>query len=89
MDTHVSSLPGGDAICIERLPGRGQRIYRLSGRPIGELIPIGVDPSHGLLELMTVEGTFAPFDAIPASAETFDDKQYIKQIKTSLRSNQI
>lgn len=57
---HVLPIPAGDAILIERLPSGLQRISRLSGRPIGEQIPIGMDPSEGLLELITVESTLAP-----------------------------
>ncbi len=60
---HVLPVPEGDAILIERLPGGLQRISRLSGRPVGELIPVGMDPSEGLLELTTVESTLAPLAA--------------------------
>jgi hypothetical protein len=70
MPTHVFPIPDGDTVLIERLPGGGQRIYRASGRPIGELIPIGMDPSEGLLELITVEGTLAPLAVLPVHAET-------------------
>ena len=72
MSSHVLPIPDGDAILIERLPSGLQRIYRTSGRPIGELIPISMDPSEGLLELITVEGTLVPPPVVPVRAETND-----------------
>ncbi len=72
MSTHVFPIPDGDAILIERLPDGSQRISRLSGRPIGELIPIGMDPSAGLRELITVESTLAAPAAIAVHGETID-----------------
>jgi hypothetical protein len=60
-----SRIPEGDAILLERLGKNSHRIYRKSGRPIGELIPVGVDVSEGLLELITVDS--APY--IPALSE--------------------
>jgi len=50
-----SRIPEGDAVLLERLSNGNHRIYRKSGRSIGELIPVGVDVSDGLLELITVD----------------------------------
>jgi hypothetical protein len=53
------ALPDGDYIIIERLSGGGQKIRRASGKPIGELIPIGMDTSEGLQNLVTVDAVLS------------------------------
>ena len=63
---HVLPLPEGDALLTERLPGGALRHYRKSGRPIGELIPVGMDVAEGLEELYTVEGSLV-MPAFPAT----------------------
>lgn len=61
-----SRLPEGDAILLEHLgDGNNHRIYRKSGRPLGELIPVGVDVSEGLLELITVDSSIAYSQVTP------------------------
>lgn len=57
-----SRIPEGDAILLERFANGSHRIYRRSGLSIGELIPVGVDVSEGLLALITVDSTV---DALP------------------------
>jgi hypothetical protein len=53
------ALPDGDYIIIERLPGGGQKIRRASSKPIGELIPMGMDTSEGLQNLVTVDAVLS------------------------------
>lgn len=66
-DTIRSRIPEGDAILLERMHNGNHRIYRKSGRPIGELIPVGMDVSAGLLELITVD---APTTSTPLQVES-------------------
>lgn len=49
-------------VLTERFPDGNLRIYRKSGKSIGELIPIGTDTSEGLRELITVEGSLEEED---------------------------
>ncbi len=58
-DTVLKELPDGDAVLLGWMEsGKNHRIYRRSGKPLGELIPIGADIDQALQEFLTVESAF-------------------------------